>query len=296
MKPSRKIYKSGESKEDRKARLHQQKIAAGAYREGENKEQRKARLKREKGVVEQTKKSQSKTQPTPKPKNKPRPVTNNTAQRSIPPTIEKKIAEQQSYPTEDISFVLGNGTSRRSIDPNELKLRGTLYGCNALYRTCSPHYLIAVDTKMVREISNAGYQLKNSTWSNPNKYSRSIQGLNLFNPNLGWSSGPTALNFASINGSKIIYILGFDYQGLGKKHELVNNMYAGTENYKRESDRATYFGNWQRQTSMVIKRNPSIRYIRVVEDTEYFTPENLVGLPNLEHITIAKFKKIFKLS
>lgn len=294
MKPTRKTYVPGETNDERKARKHQQKIANGVYVDGETKEQRKLRLKKAKGQIVEKKKEVR--PPKPSIKTPPRRVTNNTAHRSIPPTIEKKIANQDPYPTDELAFVLGNGTSRRSVDPNELRLRGTLYGCNALYRTCTPHYLIAVDTKMIKEISNAGYQLSNSVWSNPNKYTRSIQGLNLFNPNLGWSSGPTALNFASINGAKTIYILGFDYQGLGKRHELVNNLYAGSENYKRESDRATYFGNWQRQTSMVIKRNPSTRYIRVVENNEYFTPDNLVGLDNLEHITVAKFKKIFKLS
>jgi hypothetical protein len=291
MKPKRKVYIPGETNEQRKTRLTSEKNARGSYRDGETKEQRKKRIKTSKGEVYKPKQEKRKKEKLP-----PRIVRSNSLQRSIPPSIEKKIILQEPFPTEDISFVLGNGTSRRNIDPYELKLRGTLYGCNALYRECSPHYLIAVDTKMIREISNAGYQLNNSTWSNPNKYSRSIQGLNLFNPNLGWSSGPTALNFASINGAKTIYILGFDYQGLGKRNELVNNIYAGTENYKREQDRATYFGNWQRQTSMVIKRNPHTRYIRVVESDDYFTPDNLVGLENLEHITVAKFKKIFKLS
>lgn len=294
MKPSRKVYIPGETSEQRKARLTAQKQAQNAYVPGETKAERKERIKKSKGIVEKPKQDK-KEKRVEKPKPKPRTITTNTLQRSIPPTIEKKIILQEPFPTEEISFVLGNGTSRRDVDPTELKYRGTLYGCNALYRSCTPHYLIAVDTKMIKEISNAGYQLKHQVWSNPNKYTRSIQGLNLFNPNLGWSSGPTALNFASINGAKTIYILGFDYQGLGQKNELVNNIYAGTENYKREQDRATYFGNWQRQTSMVIKRNPSIRYIRVVESDDYFTPDNLIGLDNLEHITVAKFKKIFKL-
>lgn len=294
MKPKRKVYIPGETKEQRKARLTSEKNARGSYRDGETKEQRKKRIKTSKGEVYKPKKDKPREKT--KPRNTPKTTTTNTLQRSIPPSIEKKIILQEAFPTEEISFVLGNGVSRRNIDPNELKLRGTLYGCNALYRSCSPHYLIAVDTKMIREITNAGYQLKQPVWTNPNKYTRELQGLNLFNPNLGWSSGPTALNFASINGAKTIYILGFDYQGLGKKHELVNNIYAGTENYKREQDRATYFGNWQRQTSMVIKRNPYTRYIRVVESDDYFTPDNLVGLDNLEHITVAKFKKIFKLS
>tara|TARA_Y100000385_G_scaffold187296_1_gene193596 strand:- start:526 stop:1335 length:810 start_codon:yes stop_codon:yes gene_type:complete len=260
------------------------------YLPGETPEQRKQRLRKLKGW--------SKTpQPIPTPVAKPTPkpttrqVSNNTLQRSTPPKRIEEISKQTTHPSKKVAFVLGNGTSRASIDPESLLGKGTIYGCNALFRTFSPHYLIAVDTKMIKEISTAGYQLKNSVWTNPNKYTREISGLNLFSPNLGWSSGPTALNFASLNGAETIYILGFDYRGLGKKNELVNNLYSGTVNYKQQHDRATYFGNWQRQTSMVIKRNPRTRYIRVVEKAEYFVPENLIGLENLEHQTIFKFKQ-----
>ena len=255
------------------------------YLPGETNEQRKARKRKEKGW----KKAQQPVEPK---KSTPRKVVTNTLQRSTPPKQIERIQEQLTYPTKNVAFVLGNGTSRASIDPNSLTNKGTIYGCNALFRSFSPDYLIAVDTKMIKEISSAGYQLKNQVWTNPNKYTREIQGLNLFNPNLGWSSGPTALNFASLNGAKTIYILGFDYRGIGDRHETVNNIYAGTVNYKRETDKATYYGNWQRQTSLVIKRNPQTRYIRVVEKAEYFVPENLIGLDNLEHITVSKFKEI----
>ena len=30
---------------------------------------------------------------------------------------------------------------------------------------------------------------------------------------------------------------------------VVNNLYAGTHNYKKVGDPATYFGNWERQTA-----------------------------------------------
>ena len=35
----------------------------------------------------------------------------------------------------------------------------------------------------------------------------------------------------------------------------VNNIYSGTQNYKRSDDGATYFGNWLRQTCNVIQKN-----------------------------------------
>ena len=65
--------------------------------------------------------------------------------------------------------MLGNGTSRKSIDLNQLKENGTIYGCNALYREFAPDFLVAVDTKMVLEINQSGYQHKIQVWTNPNR-------------------------------------------------------------------------------------------------------------------------------
>jgi hypothetical protein len=194
-----------------------------------------------------------------------------------------------------IAFVLGNGTSRKPINPEHLKAHGTVYGCNALYRSFSPDYLVAVDTKMIVEITDAGYHLNNQVWTNPNKLSKRIEKLNLFNPNKGWSSGPTALHLASTNMHKTIYILGFDYIGLGEQNEKVNNIYAGTDNYKREQDRATYYGNWTRQTSLCIQTHPKTKYIRIIKDNNSFIPEQLQNLTNLSHITLEDFTKNLKI-
>lgn len=209
--------------------------------------------------------------------------------------IEKFVESQEHSTNEKIAFVLGNGISRKTINHAGLKRYGTIYGCNALYREFVPDHLIAVDTKMIKEIIGTNYHLTNKVWTNPNRFTREFPQLNLFNPNLGWSSGPSALNLASNHSFNLIYILGFDYIGLGNKNELVNNVYAGTFNYKNVNDRATYFGNWTRQTSICIKKNPNIKYIRVVEDINSFVPDTLVGLNNLTHLTVDKFKNRFNI-
>lgn len=193
-----------------------------------------------------------------------------------------------------VAFVVGNGTSRKNIDIKILLDQGTVYGCNAIYRDLTPHFLIAVDTKMIREIVATGYHLKNSVWTNPNSYSKSIEKLCIFSPSLGWSSGPSALNLATQHGFKTIYILGFDYEGLGTDKEYVNNIYAGTENYKKIDERATYFGNWLRQTTTITQKNPEVKYVRIIKDQASFTPDSLRIQPNLQHITAIDFKKLFK--
>lgn len=192
--------------------------------------------------------------------------------------------------TSGVAFVLGNGVSRNCINLDMIKSHGVIYGCNALYRECQPDYIVAVDTKMILEIVKSGYHLKNSVWTNYNKSYSKYTGLNFFQPSKGWSSGPTALNMASENKYKTIYILGFDYIGVGDR---VNNIYAGTTNYKKIDERATYHGNWLRQTQIVIKNNPQIVYIRVI-DSNGFIPKEFANLANLTHISVEDFQKIFK--
>lgn len=190
-----------------------------------------------------------------------------------------------------IAFVLGNGTSRESIDLDELKKLGKIYACNAVYRTFQPDYLVAVDAKMILEINKTGYQNKNQVWTNPNKSYAGIKNLNFFNPSKGWSSGPTALWLASQHGYEKIYILGFDYRGLNDGRSF-NNIYANTRNYKKSTESATFFGNWLRQTSSVIKENPNIEFYRVIASDNYM-PEELNNFDNLNTILVEDFKKIF---
>jgi len=192
------------------------------------------------------------------------------------------------------AFVIGNGTSRKSIDIIELAKIGKTYGCNALYRTFAPDYLVAVDVKMILEISKSGYQKKHTVWTNPNRAYDRIPRLNLFNPSKGWSSGPTALWLASQHGYEKIYILGFDYRGLEKGSKF-NNLYADTPNYKKSTDGATFFGNWLRQTTAVVKEHSDTQFIRVITSDNY-CPEELNKFKNFSTITVEDFKKIYQLS
>ena len=206
-----------------------------------------------------------------------------------------------SSPTKNISleikntaFVLGNGTSRRPINPEDLRTYGNIYGCNALYRTFDPDYLVAVDTKMILEINKSGYQKKHEVWTNPNKAYQRMQGFNYFQPSKGWSSGPTALWLASQHGYETIYILGFDYKGLEDGKRL-NNMYADTHNYKKSTDGATFFGNWLRQTKSVVQEHSKIQYVRVIASDNY-QPDELNKFSNFTTITVENFQRIFGFS
>lgn len=192
----------------------------------------------------------------------------------------------------NIAFVLGNGTSRQSINLDHLNTYGKIYGCNALYREFSPDYLIAVDTKMILEINKAGYQHSHEVWTNRNKAFDKMNGFNFFTTSKGWSSGPTALHLASEHNNDVIYILGFDYTGIDNK---VNNIYADTWNYKKSHEKATYHGNWLRQTLITCQKFDKKRYIRVLGD-DAFIPKEFQKLDNISHISIEEFRKIFNIS
>lgn len=181
------------------------------------------------------------------------------------------------------SFVLGNGRSRLRADLTQLKRYGKIYGCNALYREFTPDYLIAVDPKMIFEIEESKYQIKNEVWTNPNAKYKKFVGFRYFVPSLGWSSGPTALHLAAKHRPKEIYILGFDYAG---ENGHFNNVYADTRNYKSAKDVPTYHGNWENQTSLVIKEHKDINFFRVV-DKDFYN----VGwtYPNFKQLTYKNF-------
>lgn len=198
--------------------------------------------------------------------------------------------------TKKIAFVLGNGTSRKPINPKQLKQHGSVYGCNALYREFAPDHLVCVDTKMIIEINDCGYQNNYNVWSNSNKLTTKTPNIKIIQPNKGWSSGPTAMMLASQHEHDTIYILGFDYVGVGESQDRVNNLYAGTKNYKRKEDRATYYGNWTRQTMICANTYPKTKYIRIIPDKNSFIPDQLKDLQNLSHMHIEVFIKNFNLN
>ena len=198
-----------------------------------------------------------------------------------------------------IAFVLGNGESRKGIDINDLKEKGTVFACNAVYRTHRPHFLVAVDPKMLLEIAETDYPVHNKVWSNfnaqYNKHPKILNHVNWFKPSLGWSSGPTALRMACEQGFKEIYILGFDYQGHndGKRFKL-NNIFGDSRNYKKRNDEATFYGNWMNQTKRCLQDYQDINFHRVIPKG-WFKPNDIDRPDNIDHPTTEDFLAKFDL-
>ena len=198
-----------------------------------------------------------------------------------------------------IAFVLGNGESRKGIEINDLKEKGTVFACNAVYRTHRPDFLVAVDPKMIFEIAETDYPVHNKVWSNfnaqYNKHPKILNHINWFKPSLGWSSGPTALRMACEHGFKEIYILGFDYQGLNQgKRFTLNNIFGDTRNYKKRNDEATFYGNWMNQTKRCLQDFKDVQFHRVIPKG-WFKPKDIEWAGNIDHPTTEEFLAKFDL-
>jgi len=180
------------------------------------------------------------------------------------------------------AFVLGNGISRLKFNLHELKNHGKIYGCNALYRDFTPDVLIATDKHMADEIEQTEYPKHNEFWTrNPNNFcSRKID------INYGFSSGPIAVSLAARNEHKHVYLIGFDLIGIQGK---INNIYAGTKNYRSKNDKETYWGNWLNQLHGIMKDQfPRTKFIRCI-DTNNFTPQEWKKLSNYSEVHIQDF-------
>jgi len=182
------------------------------------------------------------------------------------------------------AFVLGNGVSRKQIDPEQLRSWGKIYGCNALYREFVPDVLVATDRGIREQIQTSGYSMNNRFYTRSPVLGSGAHEV----PAQYWSfsSGQLALAIAAQDGAGKIYLLGFD---LGPDNQLFNNVYASTEFYKPLGANPTYTGNWIKQIAQVTVDFPHVEFVRVQGATTTNIPE-FARLVNFKHVPIAQFQ------
>lgn len=167
------------------------------------------------------------------------------------------------------AFVLGNGVSRAAISVNLLLGLGSVYGCNALYRTHTVTALVATDDKIARAIEASGYALGarfHTRRPRPGTGSQPVpQAYH------GFSSGPIAVALAAADQHHEIYLVGFDMAPALTGR--FNNVYAGTEFYKPITAEPTYTGNWQRQLATVMRDHAHSQFTRIIGMTTASIPE-----------------------
>ena len=183
-----------------------------------------------------------------------------------------------------IAFVLGNGISRQAIDLDVLTPLGTTYGCNALSREFKPTVLVSTDAPISKHIQESGYSQQHVHYTRkplPDLGARRIP-----QKYYGFSSGPVATAIAALDQHHRVYLIGFD-MGPTPTGQF-NNMYAGTEFYKKPSAAPTYTGNWVRQLITIARDFPRAEFVRVQGTTTASIPE-LSSISNLLHMPMADF-------
>jgi hypothetical protein len=183
------------------------------------------------------------------------------------------------------AFVLGNGVSRQSVDLNQLKTLGRVYGCNAIYREFEPDVLISTDTPISERIQHEGYSQTHVHYTR--KPLPDMGAVRIPQKYFGFSSGPVAVGQAALDGAIAVYLIGFDMGPT--RNGRFNNIYADTEFYKKSSAVPTFTGNWVNQIKTIARDFPKVSFFRIAGDTTAEIRE-LLGVPNLAHLQMADFQ------
>ena len=181
------------------------------------------------------------------------------------------------------AFILGNGRSRLAVDLPKLAECGTVFGCNGLYRDFVPHCLVSTDRPIAEEIQNTGYAQKNRFHTR-----KPVEGLGarlLIKDYKGFSSGPNAASLALVDGHSDIYLIGMD---LGTTNGMFNNIYAGTQFYKKELESQTYAGNWINQIVKLTEDFDTRQFWRIEGPESAFVPQ-FNKIQNMRILSMDKF-------
>jgi hypothetical protein len=147
--------------------------------------------------------------------------------RPVRPPSERTnpfLKQEYKHLLTDPIFLIGNGNSRKDFDLERLRNIGTIVGCNALYRDFSPDLLVAIDAKMLTEISKANYCNSNLCLI-PGKRQVKLANAIMWRTERFNTSGCFAMRAISqLMKPSTCYMLGMDsYPG---------NIYDNTLNYK----------------------------------------------------------------
>ena len=200
----------------------------------------------------------------------------------------------------DTAFIIGNGESRNIFPIKNLKNKGTIYGCNAIYRDYPDlcDHIVAVNLPMYEELKDWHTKTKSkikihgpddiSKWNyicNGDKETEVPHGLKLYRIWRGGNvkkndirtldfseargTGCSAILLAAESGIKNVIILAFDimgakqweFQSRGEVSREQNNIYKNTENYpSRISMKAYLKYEWMYQIRQIIKKFPDTNF------------------------------------
>lgn len=174
-----------------------------------------------------------------------------------------------------IAIIVGNGTSRKSADLDQLVGQGTIYGCNALYRDFDGwDYLVAIDEGMINEIKTTSKRLPGYAIFPPEqeRYEETTGRRG--------NAGMCAMREAIRKGADTLYCIGFDFILAGE--QSVSNVYDNTDNYGPET-RARMSDNYNRVRYLewFAAQHHDVKFVFVIPDDAQASPiegENIIGM------------------
>ena len=184
----------------------------------------------------------------------------------------------------NIAIIIGNGKSREEIDLNSLIGQGTIFGCNALYRSFDGYdYLVAIDDRMINEIQTTTKRLsgpaifppEDERWESA-EYSKTRRRNN---------AGMAAMDAAIRMGHTILYCLGFDFILEGE--DSVKNVYKGSQNYEPHTQ-SNQEDNYYRikYLEWFACKHPNVKFVFVIPDNAKTKP---IDSPNIIGLAISTF-------
>lgn len=188
----------------------------------------------------------------------------------------------------EFAFILGNGVTRLQVDCKSLLDYGAVYGCNRIYQDFAPTVLVSTDKEMAHEIQLSGYSGNHIHYTRKQNKIKS-SGANIL-PNLyhDMSSGPACLGLAAESNANYLFMIGMDLKGVNNK---INNIYAGTINYKDADSAPTPFCNWTAQINTIMKNHQDKRFMHV-NPINGFTDESFFNNTNFEIVSLDDFKQV----
>ena len=168
----------------------------------------------------------------------------------------------ESETTPNIAFIIGNGPSRLDFDLELLIDHGTIYGCNALYRDFTPHFLVAIDPPIIEEIKL--HQFPSDKFIVPphdEQYESASFHKGSSRPRS--NAGTNAILEAIKAGHNTLLCLGFDFLIANEKVSTAN-IYDETACYE-STTRATYIDNLNRAKYLewICKQHQNVNFIMI---------------------------------
>ena len=193
----------------------------------------------------------------------------------------------------DSVAVIGNGTSRKNININNIHIKKIC--CNLAFRDINCDALVCCDKRMVDTALNEKYSgplYTRSDWKR--RYGNKVNYLPLINikaknrceQQWHWGSGTQALYLSGLLFGQVknVHMIGFDLYSL---NGLQNNIYSNEKHYKKSDQQATDPRYWIHQCAIVFKIYKDTQFT-IWQNSDWKIPHTWncdnINIKNLENI------------